>query len=132
MMKYLWLITTVIMIGATWYITREFYRGPTPVQPVVTPVVSLPIQRPPGLSFELTKDALWHYDNDPVRINWRTLAQTSHAVRVGIQGSLYERNFSQEATIPIASRGNWQLALGIGLGVAATIAVGYVAVKLTK
>jgi hypothetical protein len=131
-----WLGSILIASSATWYITRDYYNKPipNPNDPVATPVVSKPVERPKDLECELAKDLLYHYDNDPFVIEWKTLKQTRTELNLGITGNLFERSFSQEAAIPIiqSSSGNWKLYLGFGIGTIATAGAVYGGYKIFK
>jgi hypothetical protein len=105
----------------TGYIVYD-YMDKDIVQPVVTPVVSKPVERPKDITFEQATGFLWHYDHDPVKIDWKTLDQKGDTLHVGIKGNLFQRDFSQEAWLPITVESqNWKIGLGFTFGAAAVV-----------
>jgi hypothetical protein len=87
------------------------------------PIISPTIPIKPNITFDEAIGELHHYHFDAPQIEWKVISQSRTQIQVGINGSLYERKFSEEATLPIVqtSSGNWKLGLGIGIGAAAVI-----------
>jgi len=123
-------VWTIISCSLTGYIVYD-YMDKDIIQPVAAPVISKSIKRSKDLSIELMKNHLWHYDNDPFKIEWSTLSQKGNVLNEKIEGSLYERKFTQEAFLPVVIESkNWKLVLGFTLGAGATIGTGYIIYKL--
>jgi hypothetical protein len=115
----LWIASVLISSAGTGYIVyKATFKNPP--APMPQPIISKPVERPPDLSCELAKNHLFHYDNDPFKIDWKTLNQKDKQLTVNIKGNLYQRDFEQTTYLPIEIKsGNWKIGLGFTLGAAA-------------
>ena len=115
---FLWIITILMSSAGTGiFVYKYTYKDPPAPEP--EPVVSKPVHREAEIPKEEARLHLWHYDNDPFKIKWKTLYQKDESLMVQINGSLYQREFEQKALLPIEVKsGNWKIGFGIVIGVA--------------
>ncbi len=127
----LWISSCLIAAGLGAYVVYHYYDKSIPaVQP--GPVISKPIERPKDITCEQALGILYHYDHDPFIIKWKVKDEKPREINVNISGSLYQRDFTQDAKIPVAESGNFKLYLGIGIGTAATAGAIYGGYKLIQ
>jgi mevalonate kinase len=123
------IILAALLGGAAVY----NYMNKPIIPPAPKPVVSKPVKRPVDVTCEEMKIHLWHYDNDPFKIEWKTLEQKGNTLNMEIKGNLYQREFTQSAEVRYTIKsGRWKIGLGIGIGAALTVGIGYGAVKIYK
>lgn len=136
----LWLFSIAICSGLTGYIVYNTVEPEIIVEkPEIKPVIVPPVKRKEsikGLFCKEIEDHLWHYDNDPMKIDWVVLEQNNQFLKMQIRGNLYERTFIQDASVNISiakrTNQNWKIGLGIGIGAALVIGGGVLAYKLFK
>ena len=128
-----WILSLILIALFSGYAVYNYMDVPIePEDPIIfQPVVSEPVKRPETISKDEAFGHLQHYDNDPFIITWEKTGETKKSVDVGISGSLYQRNFTQQATIPISEQGNFKLYFGIGLGAVGTVGLIYGGYKLS-
>jgi|WetSurMetagenome_2_1015567.scaffolds.fasta_scaffold55921_6 hypothetical protein len=104
-MKYIYGSVIAIVLFVSGVLTGHYYDNkplPVPDKPIVaTPVHSNPVIHS-TTDFNQVIDWLNHYDNDPVEIDWTIKKQTKKEMDVNIKGNLFERQFEQDVTLPIA------------------------------
>lgn len=130
---YFWIASIIICSAATGMLVYNYMDKPIS-QPVTTAVDSKPIDRPTNkLTLEEAIGVINHYDKDKINIKWKILDQTGNTLHVRIDGNLYERNFNQEAFLPVVVESkNWKLGLGFGFGMAAAGGLVYLGYKFLK
>jgi hypothetical protein len=131
----LWLITILISSGSTGYLVYNYIDKPVEKEKIyVDKIITKTITRTKYITLKEAKEHLNHYDNDPFLINWKILSQRNDTLNVNIKGSLYQREFSQDAHLPIYTKesGNWKFAFGMGTTVVAIGAGAYLYYKLKK
>lgn len=134
----LWIVTVIGSSLFTGYVVYINTKPDVIVQkPDPKPVVAPPVEREvpiKDMSCDLVKSELWHYENDPMKIDWYLLDQTNEQMNLEIQGTIYKRSFSQEANIGIniveRNTGNWKLVLGFSAGTVFAVGTSYVVYRL--